>query len=102
MPSLRIKSATGIPSSTCLSAATICSTENRDFLTATSLPPSKVQFAGKLTFTSVRDLRPRSIRQRSSPFVSENHDDVRHLDLVNGGILDEVTAAGSGHREVPR
>src|SRR5512146_1669082 len=51
MPTCRISSATGIPTSACLSTPTICSTEKRFLFTAQNLPSSGPRFCRKLALT---------------------------------------------------
>ena len=64
MPSLRHTSATDIPSSTCLSTATICSTEKRLRLTTSPAPRQRGHVAERLTLSVSRFPQCRSRRGR--------------------------------------
>src|SRR5580658_4819863 len=68
MPTFRITSATGTPSSACFSTVTICSTEKRFFFMA----KSPLRFCRRLTSQLVQNCRGRS---RPSPSArSQEHD----------------------------
>lgn len=76
MPILRHASATTMPSSTCLSTATICSTEKRPRLTTSPAPLDRGRIAERLTLSVSRFLQCGSPRD-ADPHCDEEDEEPR-------------------------